>query len=102
MTEIISKDMVQERIDNYIKENTDEIIALIDKKIEVKVKEAIREVFSYQSRWEKTPASKVIDNRIAAEITIQAESVEIDKDWIQQQVEKKVKTTVKNLRVVID
>lgn len=102
MKQIISEELVQERIDKYIEDNKDEIIELIDKKIEVKVKESIRGVFAHQHSWTNTPAAEVIDNRIKTEIKLQAENIEIDTDWIKEQVTKKVKSAVKNIRVVTD
>lgn len=101
MTEIISKELVQDRIDFYINENHSEILEMIDKKIETKVKEAIRDIFTYQNRWDKTPASKIIHEKVEAEVTLQAENAEIDKEWIQKQVEKKVRTAIKNIDVVL-
>ena len=99
MSEIISEALVEERINLYVEENKEAILEMLDKKIETKIKESIREVFSYSNNWTKTAASKKIDEKIEKQISLQAENVSIDEEWIKAQVEKKVRTAVKSLTV---
>lgn len=97
----LTEELIQERIDKYVKENESRILEDIDTRISKAVTKAIREYFNTGYRWEKTSTSKYIKGEIERLANEEAEKLEIDVEEIQRLVNKKVMQQVKNITVQI-
>lgn len=93
----IPESLVQSRIDAYLKEHHDEVVAMIDKKIATAVRSEITDQFRtgmYSNGSALAPVKKRVDDLIAVEVG----KINIDGDLIREQVEKKVMSAVKKTR----
>lgn len=97
----VTEELIQERIDKYIKENESRILEDIDNRVSKAITKAIREYFNTGYRWDKTSTSKYIKGEIERLANEEAEKLEIDVEEIQRLVNKKVMQQVKNISVQI-
>lgn len=98
MSKNIDNKLLQERIDLYLEEHWDEIIADIDKRISAMFSKIVRELFNGGYRGEST-VEKLLKEKITSLASEVIESTKIDKEEIERLVKKKIETQVKKMKV---
>ena len=97
----LTDELIQERIDRYIKDNESRILEDIDNRISKAVNKAIRDYFAPGYHWERTSTAKYIKGEVEKLANEEANKLEIDVEEIQRLVNKKVMQQVKNISVSI-
>lgn len=96
--EEINGNLIQERVDLYLKNNWDSVIADIDVRVEKMMKSIIRETFS-DSFNSRSIAKKLIQDKVDDITKNVLTNIEYDKQELQRLVLKKVEREVKKVRV---
>lgn len=97
----ITEELISQRIDKYVEENKDGILADIDKRVEKAISAVIKEYFN-GVRWRGTDVAKYIEGKVSDLAMESAASIDIDMEEISRLVNKKVKAKVKNISVNFD
>lgn len=98
---IINPDIVDEQITKYVEDNYDDIIALIDKKIDIQVKKAINSELNSPYRG-GTQATKAINGKIQNIIQARVDDVQVNEDELVELINKRIRSLIRKATLSID
>lgn len=97
---IVSDEKMQEMIDQYMKNNEEELNELINKKIGVAVRRSISESFTgFQSR--SKDMQHLINEKVDKVLVAEINATVIDVNSVQNAVKRKVTEVIRKLDIVI-
>lgn len=101
---ILSPEQMALKIEKYMKENTDEINVMIDKKIKASINRAIKDAFQITDRYGRQGgiAEESIKKIITAEIEKATSAIVVDQDELVEQINRKLQKKLSNVSVKVN
>lgn len=101
---ILSPEQMALKIEKYMKENTDEINVMIDKKIKASINRAIKDAFQTTDRYGRQGgiAEESIKKIITAEIEKATSAIVVDQDELVEQINRKLQKKLSNVSVKVN